>query len=170
MIRRLWLPACIGILAIVVAVPPAAPELVPAGPASIVAPVALGNDAMACDTDCSQNCEGGLHYAVGVEEEDANASRNDGWHNWPDCRTGLCQYSHGGCIIEFAGGPFKNLVESLRVNDVEGIRAVLAAEDDLVTLNVARSAIQIEECGGSGRIWAHLPVEATLLEALVADE
>lgn len=149
---------------------PGPSEPVPTGSVEVVAitePLLLARDE-SCDTDC-ETCGPDEHYAVGVEPEEANANRNEGWHNWPDCKTGECEFTHGPMCVTFTASDVEELLVSLRDRNAHGIRTVLSEHGQVVSLNTARMAIQVADCSGKGEIWAHLPIPEGLASSLVEE-
>ncbi len=164
------------VLVLAVAVVFAAPAAVAANPQPLVedSPVSLvvPVGATSCDTWCG-GCISG-HSAFGLEPGDGDYQRNDGWHQ--GCEAGECENSHGPeCPAPLSTpegpattGPSKldiqALIDAVRMNDGTSVSQILLRHADQVTINLSRSAIQVQGC--TGVLWAHLPIPEQLAEGL----
>lgn len=86
-------------------------------------------------------------------------------HTWnschPDDQTGRCDQWHWSCHREQQAA----VEDAVDAGDLPALRRLLAESDGKVTLNVARSAVQVSGCGG--HVVSHYVISGEWLTALV---
>ena len=125
----------------------------------------------ACDIDCGGTgtfCDSDQHDAWETTPPFYRWNEGDGVHAFPeDCRAGTCDLKHG---------PYCPTLEALaKHDDLEGLRHAAAQGDvsalvgavirsSRITVNKARSAIQVLNCKGG--VTMHLPLAQAVADAV----
>jgi hypothetical protein len=139
-------------------------------PEAVALPVAPGT-MEACELMCWEGaCDSNEHDAFdSLDPEQWDAIRNGGAHVGPPlCRTGTCDTMHGPLpcdpYVGLPQGPV-HVLEALRLaileSDSRMVAEIVEHASGRVSLNTARSAVQVTGCRGG--IVAHMPLSADFL-------
>lgn len=137
--------------------------------AAVSIPLVL--DDTGCDLQCMTggaiDCPHGWHDAWEVSSY-PSAQRGQGAHNGQRCFSGTCDEKHPACGEgggdTFARVDHEGLRLSLATNNHRGASEVIAQHPKFLTVNVARSAVQVRNCVGD--VVAHFPLESSAIARL----
>jgi hypothetical protein len=122
------------------------------------------------DTSCELVCDGagcptGWHDAWEPYAVDPDAQRGAGAHEpTPVCYSGTCEDKHPPCEMSFAGADMEALRVALVAGKMTAASGMLHLHAESLSLNVARSAIQVTSCTGS--VIGHFPLHPAMARRL----